>query len=86
VRAFYPHHPRTDKLLAARNWCDISLCAPPFAPPMVPEDPEFGGEPSWPAALGPVSNRAVQCVCAMCGVECAMRRVEQQHRTLQPPP
>ncbi|KAI3436720.1 hypothetical protein D9Q98_006135 [Chlorella vulgaris] len=43
VRAFYPHHPRTDKLLAARNWCDISLCAPPFAPPMVPEDPEFGG-------------------------------------------
>lgn len=43
VRAFYPHHPRTDKLIAQRNWCDVSLVAPPFAPPMVPKDPEFGG-------------------------------------------
>jgi hypothetical protein len=43
LRAFYPHHPRTDKLIAARNWCDVSLVAPPFAPPMVPADPNFGG-------------------------------------------
>ena len=21
VRAFYPYHPRTDKLIAQRNWC-----------------------------------------------------------------
>lgn len=43
VRAFYPTHPRTDKLIAQRNWCDISLVAPPFSPPTVPQDPNFGG-------------------------------------------
>lgn len=43
VRAFWPRHPRTDKLIAARNWCDVSVALPPFAPPMNPRDPEFGG-------------------------------------------
>lgn len=43
VRAFYPRHPRTDKLIAQRNWCDVCLIAPPFAPPTVPQDPNFGG-------------------------------------------
>lgn len=43
VRTFYPNHPRTDKLINARNWCDISLVAPPFSPPTVPGDPNFGG-------------------------------------------
>ncbi|PRW44508.1 plasma membrane [Chlorella sorokiniana] len=43
VRAFYPYHPRIDKLIAQRNWCDVSLVAPPFSPPTVPADPLFGG-------------------------------------------
>lgn len=43
VRAYWPYHPRTDKLLALRNWCDISMNIPPDSPPMNPEDPEYGG-------------------------------------------
>lgn len=43
VRAFWPRHPRTDKLLARRNWCDITMNAPPYTRPMNPRDPEFGG-------------------------------------------
>lgn len=43
VRAFYPRHPRTDKLIRQRNWCDVSQVIPPFAPPMLPRAPEYGG-------------------------------------------
>lgn len=43
VRTFWPRHPRTDKLLALRNWCDVSMVEPPYSSPMNPEDPEYGG-------------------------------------------
>lgn len=43
VRAFWPTHPRTDKLLAQRNWCDVVLLVPPYAPPANPLDPHYGG-------------------------------------------
>lgn len=36
----YPH-PHAGPARLCR--CDVSLVAPPFAPPMVPEDPNFGG-------------------------------------------
>uniref|UniRef100_A0A1D2A293 PhoD-like phosphatase domain-containing protein n=2 Tax=Auxenochlorella protothecoides TaxID=3075 RepID=A0A1D2A293_AUXPR len=42
VRAFWPRHPRVDKLLAYRNWCDVSLVAPPFSAPMVPGEADHG--------------------------------------------
>ena len=42
-RRFWPRHPRTDKLLARRNWCDITMTASPFTAPTNPSDPEFGG-------------------------------------------
>jgi len=43
VRMFWPRHPRTDKLLAHRNWCDISMNRPPYTRPMNPKDPDYGG-------------------------------------------
>ena len=43
VRAFWPHHPRTDKLIAQRNWCDVCLLVPPYAAPANPQEPSFGG-------------------------------------------
>jgi hypothetical protein len=43
VRVFWPSHPRTDKLLACRNWCDISMNRPPYTRPMNPRDPDYGG-------------------------------------------
>ena len=43
VRVFWPRHPRTDRLLAHRNWCDITMNAPPYTRPMNPRDPDFGG-------------------------------------------
>lgn len=42
-RAFWPNHPRTDKLIRRRNWCDVTFIAPPNTAPMNPADPEFGG-------------------------------------------
>ena len=44
VRAFWPTHPRTDKLLARRNWCDVSSLTPgAYAAPGNPADPALGG-------------------------------------------
>ena len=43
VKAFWPYHPRTDKLLARRNWCDVTMAAPPFSAPANPNEPSFGG-------------------------------------------
>lgn len=43
VKAFWPYHPRTDKLLARRNWCDVTMAAPPFSAPSNPSEPSFGG-------------------------------------------
>ncbi|PSC71461.1 DNA repair REV1 [Micractinium conductrix] len=42
-RTFYPMHPRTDKLISARNWCNVCMVAPPYSHPTVPNDPDFGG-------------------------------------------
>ncbi|GAB4814045.1 hypothetical protein N2152v2_001091 [Parachlorella kessleri] len=42
VRLFKNRHPKFHKLLGQRNWCDISLMNPPAAPPMHPDDPQFG--------------------------------------------
>ncbi len=43
VRAFWPRHPRTDKLLAHRNWCDITMNQAPYTRPMNPRDPDYRG-------------------------------------------
>ncbi|KAL4527925.1 hypothetical protein Ndes2526B_g07715 [Nannochloris sp. 'desiccata'] len=43
VRVFWPRHPRTDKLLPRRNWCDITMNRPPYTRPMNPRDPDFSG-------------------------------------------
>ncbi|KAL4858911.1 Obg-like ATPase 1 [Chlorella vulgaris] len=43
VRAFYPLHPRTDKLIAQRNWCDCTLLTPPYSAPTTLKDPSYGG-------------------------------------------
>jgi hypothetical protein len=43
VRAFWPRHPRTDKLLAHRNWCDITMNRAPYTRPMNPKDPDWRG-------------------------------------------
>ena len=43
MKAFGRFHNPTEKLLAQRNWCDISVHSPPYAPPSNPKDPYFGG-------------------------------------------
>ena len=43
VKAFWPRHPRSDKLIALRNWCDIAPLKAPYIAPGNPEDPDFGG-------------------------------------------
>lgn len=43
VRLFKEHHPRFHKLLRKRNWCDISVIMPPYAPPLSPLDPLYRG-------------------------------------------
>jgi len=43
VRAFWPAHPRSDKLIAQRNWCDVAMLVAPYALPGNPADPDFGG-------------------------------------------
>lgn len=43
MKAFGKFHNPTDKLLAQRNWCDISMCLPPYTSPLNPKDPYYGG-------------------------------------------
>ena len=44
VRTFWPRHPRTDKLVVLRNWCDVCVNdARSYCQPMNPADPEYGG-------------------------------------------
>lgn len=43
VKAFWPYHARTDKLLRRRNWCDVSFVAIPNTAPINPADPAYGG-------------------------------------------
>ncbi|KDD73787.1 hypothetical protein H632_c1837p0, partial [Helicosporidium sp. ATCC 50920] len=38
VRAFFPEHSSIRKLLPHRNWCDVTVVAPPYAKPMAPSD------------------------------------------------
>jgi hypothetical protein len=43
VRAFWPYHPRSDKLIGLRNWCDVAPVEAPFVAPGNPHDPDLGG-------------------------------------------
>ena len=43
MKAFGQYHNPTEKLLAQRNWCDVAMYMPPYAPPANPKDPYFGG-------------------------------------------
>ena len=62
VHAFWPMHPRSDKLLSARNWCDVSMVLPPYAPPCVPQDANYGGL-RFVLRAEDAKHRCVWCVC-----------------------